>query len=513
MKRRVTGILLVLTMMISIALSGCAGDKNESESTTDNILSENPVEDGTIRVGISQDIDSLDPHLAASAGTREVLFNMYEGLVKPNVDGELIPAVAEDYQISDDALIYTFTLRTGVTFHNGAAVTAEDVKYSIDRCADTTNGAPLVSAFSIIESVNILDEQTVEIVLSEPNTEFLAFLTTAIVPADSTDLNATPVGTGPFKFGSRMPGQNVVLERFDDYWGEKAQLNKVEFRVIADAAMVVTNLNGGSIDMAMRLTPGQAAELNDNFYIEEGTMNLVQALYLNNAAPPLNDERVRQALNYAINPDEIIDIVGDGKGVRVGSSMYPGLKEYFDPVFAEYYTQDFAKAKELLAEAGYPDGFDLEITVTGADQPHVDAAQVIVEQLRNINVNATIQLVEWSVWLEQVYGNRDYQATVVGVDATSLTGRAMLERFVTDSSGNFINFSDPEYDRVFAEAIATTDPVQRKELYHQLQQILTSQAANVYIQDLANMVAINNRFGGYVFYPLYAQDFSTMFVR
>ena len=168
MKRRITSILLMLTMAVSVALSGCSGDKKEPESTTENELpnSKNPVEGGSIKVGISQDLDSLDPHRAVSAGTKEVLFNIYEGLVKPDSDGNLVEALAESYEISEDAKVYTFTLRGGVKFHNGDTVTAEDVKYSIDKCADTSNGDPLVSAYSIVESVEIPDEKTVEIHLS-----------------------------------------------------------------------------------------------------------------------------------------------------------------------------------------------------------------------------------------------------------------------------------------------------------------------------------------------------------
>ena len=511
MRRRVTSFLLVLTMAVSVALSGCSGDKKGAGSTTENELSKNPVEGGTIKVGISQDLDSLDPHKAVSAGTKEVLFNIYEGLVKPDSDGNLVGAVAEDYEMSDDAKVYTFTLRDGVKFHNGDEVTAEDVKYSIDRCADTSNGEPLVSAYSIVESVNILDENTVEIRLTEPNTEFLAYMTTAIVPKDYEDLDTAPVGTGPFKYVSRSPQENVILEKNEDYWGEKAHLDKVEFKIVADADMLVTNLKGGSIDMAMRLTTSQAAELTEGFHIEEGTMNLVQALYLNNDVEPLNNEKVRQALCYAINPDEIMDMMADGKGVRIGTSMYPGLKKYYDEEYANYYEQDYEKAKALLKEAGYEDGFDLEITVSSADQPHVDTAQVIAEELKNIGVNVKIKPVEWEVWLEEVYANRNYQSTVVGVDASNVSARAMLERFTTDGHGNFVNFSDEEYDKIFKEAISTTDEEKQIKLYKELEGILAEKAANVYIQDLANLVAISDKFDGYVFYPLYVQDMSTIY--
>ena len=311
--KRIISILLVVTTTLSLALTGCSGNKNSTASTSDNNASSEPTEGGSITVGISQDLDSLDPHLAVSAGTKEVLFNIFEGLVKPDADGNLQPAVASDYTISDDAKTYTFTLRDGVKFHNGQDVTAEDVKYSIDRCADTSNGEPLVSAFSIIESVNIVDDKTVEINLSEPNTEFAAYMTTAIIPKDYADQATAPVGTGPFKFESRTADQDFVMVKNEDYWGTKAHLDKVVFKIIADADTLVTNLKGGSVDMVMRLTTSQAAELTDGFHIEEGTMNLVQALYLNNAVEPFNNEKVRQALCYAINPQEIMDIVADGK--------------------------------------------------------------------------------------------------------------------------------------------------------------------------------------------------------
>ena len=514
MKRRITSILLMLIMAVSVALSGCSGDKAKPESATENELpkSKKPVEGGSIKVGISQDLDSLDPHRAVSAGTKEVLFNIYEGLVKPDSDGNLIEALAESYEISEDAKVYTFTLREGVKFHNGDAVTAEDVKYSIDKCADTSNGDPLVSAYSIVERVEIPDEKTVEIYLSEANTEFLAYMTTAIVPRDYEELDTDPIGTGPFKYDSRNPQENVIIVKNEDYWGEKAHLDKVEFRVVADADMLVTNLKGGSIDMAMRLTVSQAAELTEGFHVEEGTMNLVQALYLNNSVEPLNNEKVRQALCYAINPQEIMDMIADGKGARIGTSMYPGLKKYFDEEYSAYYEQDYEKAKELLKEAGYADGFDLEITVSAADKPHVDTAQVIVEQLKNIGVNATIKPVEWEAWLEEVYANSKFESTVVGVDASNLSARAMLERFTTDGHGNFIKFSDEEYDKVFQEAIATTDEDEKVKLYKEAEGILAERAANVYIQDLANMVAISDNFDGYEFYPLYVQDMSAIYM-
>ena len=498
--------------MLTIALTGCSGDKESTESTTENNTSGNPTEGGSIVVGITEDLDSLDPHLAVSAGTEEVLFNIFEGLVKPDSDGNLVPAVASDYAISEDAKVYTFSLREGVNFHNGQAVTAEDVKYSIDRCADTSNGGPLVSAFSIIESVNVLDDKTVEIRLTEGDTEFLAYLTVAIIPKDYADQATNPVGTGPFKFESRTVEQNFVMVKNEDYWGEKAHLDKVEFKVVPDSDMLVTNLKGGSIDMVARLSASQAAELTEGFHIEEGTMNLVQALYLNNEAEPLNNEKVRQALSYAIDPDEIMMMIADGRGERVGSSMYPGLTKYFHEDLVNYYNKDVEKAKDLLKEAGYEDGFDLEITVCSTQQQHVATAQVIVEELKAVGINATIEAVEWNSWLEDVYNNHEYQATVVGFDASALTGRAMLERFTSENTKNISNFKSDEYDEVFAKAVAAIDEQEKISLYKECQEILTEHAVNVYIQDLASLVAMRDGYEGYEFYPLYVQDMSKIYV-
>ncbi|MEE1086831.1 MAG: ABC transporter substrate-binding protein [Schaedlerella sp.] len=509
--KKVLSMLLLTTMSLTIALTGCSGDKESEQSTTENNTSGKPTEGGSIVVGITEDLDSLDPHLAVSAGTEEVLFNIFEGLVKPDSDGNLIPAVASEYAISEDAKVYTFVLREGVNFHNGQAVTAKDVKYSIDRCADTSDGGPLVSAFSIIESVNILDEKTVEIRLTEGDTEFLAYLTVAIIPKDYEEQATSPIGTGPFKFESRTVEENFVMVKNEDYWGEKAHLDKVEYKVVPDSDMLVTNLKGGSIDMVVRLSATQAAELTEGFHIEEGTMNLVQALYLNNDVEPLNNEKVRQALSYAIDPDEIMMMIADGRGARVGSSMYPGLTKYFHEDLVNYYTKDTEKAKELLKEAGYEDGFDLEISVCSTQQQHVATAQVIVEELKAIGVNATINSIEWNAWLEDVYNNREYEATVVGFDASALTGRAMLERFTSESSKNISNFRSEEYDEAFAKAVAAINEEEKVSYYKECQEILTEQAINVYIQDLASLVAIRDGYDGYEFYPLYVQDMSRIY--
>ncbi len=492
-------LILVLTTL-TIVLSGCSGDKAGENSSQ-------------ITIGISQDLEeSLDPHVAVAAGTKEVLFNIYEGLYKIGSDGNLNPAIASNCEISKDGKTYTFTLRDNVLFHDGSKVTVEDVKYSIDRCADTSNGEPLVAAYSNIESVNIIDKSTVEIVLKTMDTEFLSYMTTAIIPANNKNPGTNPIGTGPYKYVSRSPQENIVLQKFDGYWGKPANIENVTFKVCANADSIVMNLEGGSIDLFARVTATQAAQLSDKFQVLEGTMNLVQALYLNNAVKPLDNVKVRQALCYAIDPQSIMEMISDGKGKEIGSSMFPAFEAYFMPELNDTYQQDIDKAKELLKEAGYPEGFDLTITVPSNYQQHVDTAQVLAEELKAIGVNVNIQLVEWDSWLSEVYTNHDYQATVIGVDASSLNARALLERFTTGASGNFTNYSNADYDKAYASALASIDENERTKYYKECETILSKDAANVYIQDLPQFVAINEKYAGYEFYPLYVQDIASMYL-
>lgn len=513
MKKKLLALFLAL-VMVGAVLPGCGDGSKDSGGQGNNGKTGEPVKGGEITVGIAQDLDdSLDPHQTVAAGTREVLFNIFEGLVKPNSDGEMIPAVAEKYTLSEDGTTYTFTLREGVKFHNGQTVTAEDVVYSINRCAAVPEGQekPLVAAFSAVKSVEALDEKTVAVTIAQRDLEFISYMTAAIIPADYENQDTAPVGTGPFRFVSRTPQQDFVMERFEDYWGAPAWLDKVTYKICENADALVMNLNGGSIDLCAHLTSAQASQLNQNFQVLEGTMNLVQAIYLNNQAKPFDNQLVRQALCYAIDRQGIMDMVADGHGTAVGSSIYPAFTKYFLPELVDKYPHSVEKAKELLAQAGYPDGFDMTISVPNNYQPHMDTAEVVAEQLREAGINVTIQPVEWSTWLDTIYNGRQFQATVVGVDAANMTARAMLERFTSDYGKNFINYNNPAYDALFQKAINAQDEAEQTDLYKQMETMLADTAANVYIQDLCDLVAMRQDLGGLKFYPIYVLDLSTVY--
>ncbi len=510
MKKKLSSFLLTALLIMAV-LGGCADGTGESSGDNSSVEP-----GGSAVVGIQQDIDSLDPHLATAAGTKEILFNLFEGLVKSDEKGNLIGAVASDYKISEDGLVYTFTLRDNVKFHNGNAVTAEDVKYSLERVSGLLDGTPLIAALSTITSVDILDEKTVQVTVGSANTELIYSFVAAIIPAGSgEEEGAAPVGTGPFSFVSYAPQESIVLKKNPDYWQEGLPyLDEVTFRIVGSAETALLELQGGTIDIYPYLTDSQAQTLRggSTHQVAVSPSNVVQALFLNNAVAPLDDVKVRQAILYAIDKEAVNTFVGGGTGSLIGSAMLPTLTDYYTDLNGVYgTTANVEKAKELLAEAGYEDGFDLVIDIPSNYEFHMQTGEVIAEQLKEVGINASIHAVEWSTWLEEIYNGRQYTATISGITCDQTPGY-LLNRFQTESAKNFINYSNPEYDAIYLQAQSAQDPAKKAEYYKQLQQLLTDDAATAFLQVPGNLTAISSRLAGYRFYPIYVQDMSTVYV-
>ena len=511
MKKRILAVFLAAAAL-TCSLSACGGATTQTTAPSDETTPSSGEPHGNeITVGIAQDLESsLDPYQMTAAGTREVMFNVFEGLVKPDSSGNYVNAVASDVSISEDGLTYTFTLRDGVVFHNGETCSTEDVLYSFETCAATSWTSAVVEALSAVTDLRAEGNQVI-VTLNAPNPDFLSYVSSvSIVPAGYDQQATQPVGTGPFKFVSRSVQENIILERHEDYYGTPAYLDRVTYRIYEDSNALFTALNSGALDLVAHLTSDQVSNLTNGYEVLEGTMNLVQALYLNHAVEPFNDVRVRQALCYAVDVDAMLALTAGGHGTKVGSSMYPAFTKYFDASLADAYPHDVEKAKALLAEAGYPDGFSFTITVPSNYQPHVDTAEVLVEQLSQVGITAQIDLVDWNTWLEDVYGNRNFETTVVGFDSSILNASGMLARWVTGSDQNMINYSDPDYDAAYAAAQATVDDAEQTAYYKECLQILSDTAANVYLQDLADFVAINPALEGFQFYPLYVIDMSLL---
>lgn len=514
-------LFFMMLLVLTIALCACSGDtKKDDPANNVNDQGQTASSDsvsygGEIVVGISQDLDSLDPHKAVAAGTKEVLYNIFEGLIKVDKDGNFVPAVAASYEITDGGLKYNFKLRENVKFHNGKVVTADDVVYSLKRAAGKLETSDpevaVVSAFSIISEINKTDDG-VEVVLTEPNTELIGFFTSSIIPCDYDNQAKAPVGTGPFKFVSFEPLVSLVVEKNPDYYGNQAYLDKVTFKITSGGDSAFMELLGGSIDVFPYLTNEQATQLQGKMDVLDGSMNLVQALFLNNAVKPFDDIRVRQAVCYALDRDEIVNVTAGGRGDVIGTNMFPSFSKYYDASLVDNYKTNIDKAKELLKEAGYENGFTFTIKIPSVYDFHVKTGQVIVSQLAKAGIKAEIQLVDWGVWLDDVYKGRKHDATIIGLDS-QMAPSDVLRFYPTDSSKNFINYSNTRFDEVFAKAKAAVDENEKADLYKQCEKILTEDAASAYIQSPAQLVAVNPKLGGYTFYPIYVQDMSTVYYK
>ncbi|MCL2558113.1 MAG: ABC transporter substrate-binding protein [Treponema sp.] len=464
-----------------------------------------------MRFGFISEPATLDPLSPSnSADGRSILFNVFEGLVKPDSRGDHLPALAESFVIGEDGRVYDFTLRANALFHDGAPLTPQDVKFTLDAAI----AAGLVG-MSAIESVEITGARGVRVTLRLPDPDFLPNLTVGVVRAGSENRETVAVGTGPFFIESHVAQQSLTLRRFDGYWREGLpHLDAVTIVFFADLNAMFLALQGGSIDGAL-FTGALGGQLDparfDVTYVDSA---MVQGLILNNSAPPLNDPLVRQALNHAIDRQEVIDAAFFGQGRQAGGPVIPGLDLYYEPWLLEAWPHDQAKARELLAQAGFSGGMSLEIVVPSNFTQHVDTAQVIVAQLARVGVDARIRLVDWATWLVDVNRERSYQATVISVDGRTVSPRSFLARYRSDSPSNFINFSSAEFDRAFDLAQAAQSEESRIALYREAQRAIAREAGSVYIQDILGFMAFRaGAFGGAVGYPLSAMDFAAIYAR
>ena len=462
-----------------------------------------------LRFGFMTEPATLDPLSPAStADGRSILFNVFEGLVKVTPDGTLAPALAESWSIAEGGLVYSFTLRPGVRFHDGTPLAGADVVFSLQTAVDAQ-----FSGFGSIASIVEDGDRRVRITLRAPNPEFLPYLTIGIVPRANADRERNPVGTGPFKIESYTTQHSLVLVKNPHYWNQALpKLDRVTLVFLADNNTLLLALQGGSIDGAV-VTGSVLQQLPaGDFDVVSGFSNMVQLLALNNDVPPLDRRAVRQALNYAVSAGEIIDTAFFGHGEPSGSPLIPGLRAFYEESLRDPYPADPARARSLLAEAGFRNGFNLEITVPSSYTMHVDTAQVIVNQLRRIGVNASIRLVDWGTWLSEVYEGRRYQATIISLDGNTVSPQAFLFRYQSNQRSNFINFKNSDYDRVYQDAVLETNDALRAELYREAQRIISAGAASVYIQDIYSFwVYRAGMYGGAVTYPVSVTDFAPVY--
>ena len=417
-----------------------------------------------------------------------VFYNVQEALVKVDEEGKLVPWLAERWQASTDALTWTFVLRKGVRFHNGRPFTAEDVKFVLDRAQNPETKHPHAKNYEDIASVQVRDEQTVVITLKKVNAMFLYNLArqgSVVYPREAVEQQKSqPVGTGPFVLARWERGDRIVLKRNPDYWAKGLpRLEQVTFRFIPDPNTALAALRAGDIDvLGFGLGPESVdavrQEPNLKVIVGETTSDVILAL--NNSKKPYADPRVRRALTQAINKDEVVKGAMFGLGRVLGTNIDP-LNPYFVDM-SKAVPNDPARARALLAEAGYPSGFDAVLKVAPQYPYTVRTGEVIAQQLAKVGVRVRLEQVEWGQWLDRVYKQADYDMTIIG----------HAEAWDAENYANpkyYFRYDSPRFQEVYRQSESTVDDRKRRELYAELQKIMVDEAPVVWLYVYPRLVA------------------------
>lgn len=447
--------------------------------TSAAMASAEPKRGGHLIWGHSETVQNLDIHQTGTASSARVLQNIHASIVDADKDLNVIPNVAESFELSEDGLTYTFKLRPGVKFHNGADLTSADVKYSFERCKDPATGAVNFEVFNAVSSIETPDALTVIVRLSTPNAPFLSRLAEngagAILPVGSGDTQgAHPIGAGPFKFVSHTPGVVVELERFDDYFGGPAYLDRVTAREITENTTRLTGLQTGELHLINDIPPDRVEEVEGNAKLEVlkwyplnfDFVNLNQQKF-----EPFKNADVRKAFDLIIDKEALLQGALWGQGKVSASAAYPTSSAFNHDLVQR--AQDIAEAKKLLAAAGYGDG-SLSVTfkVTTNYPYHVEAAQILVEWFREAGVKMNIVQLTWADWLSQCWVERDFEMTMMNFFTLWEPDRLFYSLWNTEGGFNYRSISVPRIDEITAQARVTIDPEARAALYKEVQQIV-----------------------------------------
>ncbi|WP_110588341.1 ABC transporter substrate-binding protein [Microbacterium suaedae] len=444
----------------ALALTACAPDAAPGPAGEPNL-------EATLRVGLVLEPTNLDIRRTTGAALEQALIdNVYEGLVTRGEGEEIAPALASSWSVSDDGLLYTFTLEENVTFHDGSEFSADDVVASLDgtRSDEAMAG---YDDLQVVDTVTAVDERTVEVALAEPNQNLLFTLTgpagLVFDADDDTDMQTAANGTGPFTLARWNQGDSIELTRFDGYWGDPAQLAEVVLTYIPEATALVNAGLDGSLDVLTAVEADLAPQLEDAFDLTEGATTDKFILAFNSRAEPLDDIRVREALRRAIDHDAIIEAVGAGQA-QFGPipRLDPGYEDHSDTL-----SYDPERASELLDEAGASD-LSLELTIPTAYATRVST--LLVSMFDDVGVTLEVEPVEFSTWLQDVYTNRDYELSYVN----------------HVEPRDFATWTDPDYYYALNDADALA---QVQDLYGEAMRETDADASAALLAEAARVVA------------------------
>lgn len=482
---------LVVAALAAAVLAGCSPAAKPS---------------GPVRVVIAQGADptTLDPHNHRETTTQNVCLHIYDTLVTRDKDMKIIPKLAESWTFIDDTTV-RFKLKPNIKFSNGEPLTAETVKYNVERVTEQLPGAePTKSDFVYVNwaGASVVDELTVDISMKNPDTLFLSLLANFyIVPKKYTEdngfeaLDKKPIGTGPYTLKEWVHEDKVVLTVRSDYWQEKAKIGEVVFRPLPEAATRIAELQTGGIDVMVNLPPHNIKDLEAHSHAEARTAPSARVVYgfFNCLDYDLwKDPRVRQALNYAVDVPALIEHVYEGRGTRV-STMAPPYFVGYDPSHPMYeYNPE--KAKQLLAEAGFRTGTEIEILTTrGRFLNDAQLAEALAGYLEAVGVRVKLNAVEFGVFAKQTQERTIPEMMVAALGNPHFSTHYSMTYIVRTGTQSFSWYSNPEVDRLYDEAGSISDPVRVEQLLQQALRLLFDDPPFIYLFALEDVYGVNNR--------------------
>jgi len=434
---------------------------------------------GTLRMGMQSDPGTLDPQLQSLTATWHVVEFIYNRLTKVNPDLSVALELAESVDISEDGLTYTFKLHPA-NFHNGRPVVAEDVVFSFNRLIAPETASPSAADLASMASIEAPDDSTVVITLKQPDASFLAMISgqsCIIIPKEVIeehgDLSQVAIGSGPFKFVEYVPNTHIKLEKNTDYFEAGVPyLDELEMLIAAEDNSRTAALIQGTVDF-IEYAPSQdipILESDSSIQLAGNSIQQIRMIGFNLTREPFTNPQVRKAISMAIDRGPIIDAALSGYGTPTeqifAATFWPSLGELEIPA------PDIEGAKALLAEAGFPDGFDTTITSWAEYGFLKNTAVVVQEQLKQIGINAELNLLDTGSMGQTVYIDKDFDMAVTGDSGFVDPNGLVFGNFYTGEGGNFVGYSNPQADELISQGIAVTDQAARTEIYQQLSELL-----------------------------------------
>jgi len=447
-----------------------------------------------ITIGMQLEPPNLDPTGGAAGAIDEVVYaNIFEGLTRFGPDGSVQGALASSWTIENDGTRYVFALQSGVKFHDGSDFSAGDVKFSIDRAMaeDSTNAQK--GLFENIDSVQVIDDNTVAIELKQADGSLLfnlAWGDAIIMDNESAATAATmPIGTGPFAFDKWVQGDRIELVKNDAYWGEAAKLDKATFKFISEPTAAYAAILAGDLDAFPNYpAPENLAQLDADprYSVVLGSTEGETILSTNNATPPFDDVRVRKALAHAINRGEIIDGAMFGYGTPIGTHFAPHNPAYVDLLSNSMYDPEMSKA--LLKEAGHEAGLTVSLKLPPPAYAR-RGGEIIAAQLREVGITAEIENLEWAQWLEQVFRGKDFNLTIV-------SHTEPMDISIYANPDYYFQYNNAELQSMMSEFSKETDQEKRTSILQDAQKIISEDYVNGYLFQLAKTGVANSKIKG-----------------